>query len=247
MADLYDLGLREEDRVANKLGGGFPKGSLMFVEGPDGGGKSVWSQRFTYGFAEQGYSVTYVSPELTTREFIDQMDSLSYNISTHLLKQNVLFLSADVDTEERLRENKDRRRELITELMNAKTMWEADIVILDSFDALLNHDPRFDEVVTDSEGDTAMQNFLTFLDKMLNKGKTVIILANPNAVDEGALRPLRSSSDIYTKIELNKVGQEIRKSMDIMRYSNMQNIVDDTVSYSVQSGVGIVIETRTVT
>lgn len=248
MTRLYDLGRRDSDRVASKFGGGFPRGSLVYIEGPDGGGKSVWSQRFTHGFAEQGYSVTYVSPEMSTREFIEQMDSLSYNIEGHLLRENVLFLPADVDTEERLdSDNADRRRELITALMDAETMWRSDVIILDGFDALLNHDPRFDEVRAESEGDLAMQNFLSFLDTLQSQGKTIILLANPNAVDEMTLRPLRSEADVYLDIGVTKVGQDMRKNLDVRRYSSMQNTVDDSIGYSVQPGVGIVIRTRTVT
>jgi len=58
------------------LGGGFPKGSLIMIDGASGSGKSALCQRFSYGLLDNKNTVTYVSTQLTTQNFIRQMKSL---------------------------------------------------------------------------------------------------------------------------------------------------------------------------
>ena len=50
--NLYSLGLDSRDRLNHELGGGFPKGSIVLVEGDYGAGKGAMSQRFSFGFCE---------------------------------------------------------------------------------------------------------------------------------------------------------------------------------------------------
>ena len=73
-------------------GGGFPTGSLVVIEGGSGGGKSTICQRISYGLIEGGTSVTFISTQLTTKGYINQMYSLDYPIAPHLLKGTLLYI-----------------------------------------------------------------------------------------------------------------------------------------------------------
>jgi len=88
--DYISLHLDRDD-LNDKIGGGLPKGSLMIVEGESGIGKSILCQRITYGALVNGYTVTYISTEMTTLDFVRQMASLNYNIETYLFN---LFLTS---------------------------------------------------------------------------------------------------------------------------------------------------------
>ena len=77
MAGLYGFEL-ERDGLNRSLGEGFPKGIIGLTMGEYGSGKSAIMQRLCYGFLQNGVTVTYVSTELTTKGFIDQMKSLEY-------------------------------------------------------------------------------------------------------------------------------------------------------------------------
>ena len=126
--DILSIGLEGHDQLNAELGGGFPPGSIVLMEGDYGAGKSALSQRFSYGFTQEDTTVTYLSTELTVSGFIDQMHSLSYDVTSELLEEQLLFLSADFDSGGALRGNEDKeRKELLKRLMDAEAMWEPDV------------------------------------------------------------------------------------------------------------------------
>ena len=241
MNDYYSLGLSDSDRVDHAFGGGIPAGSIVLIEGVDGAGKSVLSQRMVHGTASEGAYVSYVSTEMSAGEFVQQMHSLSYDVVDQLLGGQVLFLSADVDTHR----NGDQR-ELLSRLTERTLLWQGDVIVVDAFSALLRNDPRFDAITGVGDEDHAMESVLTFLTSMTKKGKSVVLTADPEAVTERALMPIRSVADVFLQIETESVGQDIRRTVRVRRFANMQEPVDDTIGFNVQQGRGITIVNRTV-
>lgn len=241
MTDYYSLGLEGRDRVNTAFGGGIPDGSLVLVEGEDGAGKSAISQRLSYGMAEEGVYVTYISTELESWEFVEQMHSLSYDVVEHLLGEQLLFLHADVDTI-----GDGEKRKLLSRFVNATTLWRADVVFVDSLTGLLRNDPSFEAVSGTGDEDHVVQRLISFLRKVTQQDKTVILTVDPTSVTENALRPLRNVADVYFEIETNTVGQEIRRQIRVRRFQNMKTPVDDSIGFTVQQGRGMSIVSRTV-
>ncbi|MGB9965989.1 ATPase domain-containing protein [Halobacterium sp. CBA1126] len=248
--NLYSLGLDEHDRLNNELGGGIPGGSIVLIEGDYGAGKSAMSQRMTYGLCEEDHSVTLVSTELTVRGFIDQMHSLSYDVEEHLLNENLLFFQADVDSGgSTLRGDSDEegnRMQLLKRLMEAEKMWEADVVIIDTFDAILRNDPKFEALVRQNEERQAALEIISFFRDLVSKGKVIVLTVDPSTVDEEAIGPFRSIADVYFELQMAEVGNDVRRSIAVRRFAGMGEQVGDTIGYSVRSGTGIVIESRSV-
>ncbi|MCU4751735.1 AAA family ATPase [Halobacteria archaeon AArc-curdl1] len=240
MTDHYSLGLTETDRVNNAFGGGLPEGSVVLIEGEDGAGKSALSQRFSYGMASEGTYVTYISTELESWEFVQQMHSLSYDVVDFLLDEQLLFLHANVDTHSRGAE-----RQLLARLADAQTLWRADVVFVDTLSALLRNDPNF-EAADPEDADHVLQRLVTFLRQVTLQEKTVVLTIDPTSVADDALRPLRNVADIYLDIETAAVGQEIRRQIRVRRFQNMKNPVDDSIGFNVQQGRGLSIVSRTV-
>ncbi|MFC7239992.1 ATPase domain-containing protein [Saliphagus sp. GCM10025317] len=240
MTDHYSLGLTETDRVDNAIGGGLPEGSVVLIEGEDGAGKSALSQRFSYGMAEEGTYVTYISTELESWEFVQQMHSLSYDVVDHLLGEQMLFLHANVDTHSR-----GKKRQLLARLADAETLWRADVVYVDTLSALLRNDPNF-EAADPADTDHVLQRLVTFLRQVTLQDKTVVLTVDPTSVDDDALRPLRNVADVYFDIETSAVGQEIRRQIRVRRFQNMKSPVDDSIGFNVQQGRGVSIVSRTV-
>jgi flagellar protein FlaH len=247
---LYELGLEDRDRVNASFGGGLPRSSIGLIEGEHGAGKSIITQRFAYGLCETGTHVTYVSAEETAQGLIDQMRSLDYDIVDHLLEEQLLFLHADVDTrdtfEERNGNSDGEQRELLDRLMRASVMWRSDVVIVDGFDAILLHDPHYEEIRDQGEEDDIMQNLVTFFRRVTADGTTVVVTANPDSMSGQALRPIRNVSDIYIVLDQQTVGNEVRKRMVVKKFAGMGNQVDDNIGYAVQAKRGLTIVTRTV-
>ncbi len=244
---LFTLGLDDHDRLNAELGGGVPKGSIMLLEGDYGAGKSAMSQRLAYGFCETGTAVTYLSTELTIGGFIDQMHSLSYNVEDHLLDERLLFLHADLDSGSSLTGGGDEdRKDLLKRLMEADVMWEADVIIIDTFDAVLRNDPKFEALVRQNDERQAALEIISFFRNIISQGKVIVLTVDPSTLDEEAIGPFRSIADAYLKLEMIEVGNDIRRQISVKRFAGMGEQVGDTIGYSVRSGAGIVIESRSV-
>ncbi|WP_435335158.1 ATPase domain-containing protein [Haloarchaeobius sp. TZWWS8] len=241
MNGYFSLGLTDADRVNHAFGGGLPEGAIVLVEGVDGAGKSVLSQRMAYGIASEDAYVGYVSTELAAGEFVKQMHSLSYDVVDQLLSGKVLFLHADVDTH-----RGGERRKLLSRLTQPSVLWQGDVVVVDAFSAFLRNDPEFDAITTAGDEDHKMESILTFLQGMTRKGKTVVLTVDPEAVTEKALTPIRSVADVFLQIDTETVGQDIRRTIRVRRYANMRDPVDDSIGFNVQQGRGLTIVNRTV-
>ncbi len=241
MSDHYSIGMTGRDRVDNAIGGGLPVGSLVLIEGEDGAGKSALCQRFSYGMAEEEYNVTYVSTELESWEFVEQMNSLSYDVTDHLLEERLLFLHADVDTH-----RPGTQRQLLERFTNARTLWMADVIYVDTLSAILRNDPNYDAMSQQGEEDRVIQRLVSFLGQVLMQDRTVVLTVDPTSVTEEALRPLRNAANVYFEIETQTVGQEIRRNVLVRRFQNMKSPVDDSIGFSVEQGRGISIVSRTV-
>jgi flagellar protein FlaH len=244
--DHYSLGLGERDRVDHAFGGGLPHGSLVLIEGGDGAGKSVITQRMTYGMAAEGTHVAVVSTELTAREYIDQMHSLAYDVVDHLLTEQVLFLHADVDTHVQRGDTIEGTRPLIAQLTGPSAVWRADVVVVDGFGSLLRNDPGFDSAAANGDEDHLVQGFISFIRQVTATGSSVVLTVNPSLVSDRALQPIRDVAEVYLSIERSTVGQEIRRKALVHRFAGMKRPVDDTIGFDVQQGRGLVIVSRTV-
>lgn len=246
-SNVYSLGLDDRDRLGHELGGGIPEGSIVLLEGEYGAGKSAMSQRFTYGLCEEGNTVTYLSTEIETSDFVQQMHSIGYNVERHMLDERLLFLYADLDTGRRLAgEGTGERKQLLNRLMEAEVMWQADLVIIDTFDTLLRKDPKFEALIRQNEERQAALEIISFLRDVVSGGRTVILTVDPSTVDQEAIGPFRSIADVYLELQMIEVGNEVRRQLNVKRFAGVGEVVGETVGYSVRADTGIVIESRSV-
>lgn len=247
--DLYSLGLGERDRLNKELGGGIPPGSIVLVEGDYGAGKSAMSQRFAYGLCEEGQTVTMLSTELTVGSFLDQMHSLDYGMVEHILDENLLFLHADIGDSNTFRggdDDESDRMDLLKRLMDAEVMWETDVIIIDTFDAILRNDPKFEALVRQNEERQAALEIISFFRDVIAEGKVIMLTVDPSTLDADAIGPFRAIADVFLELEMVEVGNDVRRQISVKRFAGMGEQVGDTIGYSVRSGTGIVIESRSV-
>jgi flagellar protein FlaH len=246
--DLFSIGLKERDRLNKELGGGIPPGSIVLVEGDYGAGKSAISQRFAYGLCEEGHSVTMLSTELTVGSFLDQMHSLDYDMVEHMLDENVLFLHADIGDGNTFSgdDQQEDRKDLLKRLMEAEVMWETDVVIIDTFDAILRNDPKFEALVRENEERQAALEIISYFRDVISQGKVIMLTVDPSTLDEEAIGPFRAIADVFLELQMVEVGNDVRRQINVMRFAGMGEQVGDTIGFSVRSGTGIVIESRSV-
>ncbi|MCG7849557.1 MAG: ATPase [ANME-2 cluster archaeon] len=221
----------ERDEFNRRLGNGFPDGSIAFIEGDNGSGKSSISQRITYGLLENGYTVTLISTQLTTKGFINQMYSLDYPVASHLLKNNLLYIPVLP-----LIKSSKNRIDFIERLMNAEALFKKNVIIIDTISALIKQ----------SADTTKGLELISFLKKITGMGKTVILTANLNELDNTIYSQFISTSDIYFTLKVRPLGNEIKRTIIVNKFTGARSPVGSMVGFRIESKVGLVVEIASV-
>ncbi len=220
---IYSMGIKR-DELASRLGGGLPVGSIVLLEGEEGSGRSVISQRMAYGILENGHSVGYISTELTMKDFIDQMYSLEYEIGEYLPDLSLLYIPVYP-----LMGKTRPREDFLKKLMTSPQLFRNDVIFIDTLSSLVSQD-------IDEEN---CLRFLAFLKKLANIGKTIVLTIEDQQED---LDPLRIASDIYIILRSDLVGEEIQRTLNVKRYIRARGKVNDVIRYRIEHGIGLVIE-----
>jgi flagellar protein FlaH len=220
--DLYSIYL-ERDELAEKLGGGIPKGSIVFIEGEEGSGRSVLCQRLGFGVLKNGHSLTYISTEMTVKDFIDQMYSLDYLITNHLSTGKLMFIPVYP-----IIGNPRPKGDFLHKLTTSHQLYRNDVIVIDSFSSLV-----------DADDSTDLLAFMSFLKKMANQNKTIILTAEKG---KRGLDPLRLASDLYIDLNMKVGGDGIKRMIQVKRYIRARDRVDEMVGFRIEPGIGLVIE-----
>lgn len=215
------------DELHRRLGGGIPAGTIMLIEGDRGTGKSIFCQRLLYGFLRNGHSATYISTQLTTREFISQMDSLGYSIIQDLIKRKLTFVSLYP-----LLVGVSDKKKFLSRLTGASTLWNPDVIIIDSLGSLLPENPILEEV----------QAFSMHLKKITSLGKVVIITVNPDEINPRTLSILEEVSTLLVRLSVKVFGGDLKNSATIIKYNNAEGIFQKIIPFRVEPRVGFIVE-----
>lgn len=229
MVEIREIGI-ERDELADSIGGGFPSGSLGILEGRYGTGKSLLSQRLTYGFLENDYSVSYISTELTVKGFIEQMNSLRYNITSKLLDHSLLFIPIYPLVSE-----KEGKMDLSTKLMEGERIFKSDIIFIDTFSFLILQDPNPDSSLSKLDG---------FFQKLLAQDKTILLTSEPGHKE--LLSSLYSSAHLLIELVLNQQGGRVSHEIEIKRFAKAGGSVSRTIAFRVEPKIGFVMEITSV-
>ena len=216
------------DELSAKLGEGIPESSLMLIEGNDGGGKSIIAQRLSYGFIKNGVSVTYVSSELHTMGFVEQMSSMGYDITEAILHERLIFIPMfPYLGNVKLRDN------FIDKLMSTKRIFDSDVIIIDTLSYLIIQENITKKKVFD---------IVNFFKKMLSLNKTIIICVDPTQLNEEFLNIIRAVSDIYMTVEAKEVFGVLLRVATIRRFRRAAKEVITQFPFKVEPKVGLSIE-----
>lgn len=217
----------ETDELHRRIGSKVPAGSLLLIEGEDSAGKSIVSQRLLYGFLVNGHSVTYVSSELTTKDFVNQMRSLSYSVGAYLRMKKLLFIPMFPTMAKVV-----PREDFLERLMNARQLFENDAIIIDTLNSLIVE--RF------SKED--IFSLISFLKKIISMDKLVIITVDPTLFDSNVLKILRAVCDIHFKLNLKLIEGNIKRSITVNRFRGGVKQVSQAIGFRVEPRIGFVME-----
>ncbi|HVM45358.1 MAG TPA: ATPase domain-containing protein [Candidatus Thermoplasmatota archaeon] len=232
----------ERDELAERLGGGLPKGALVVMEGEFGTGKSIVVQRMVYGLLRNSCRVTYVSTELTTLHFIEQMHTLDYAVEEFIFNRSLLFLP--VYPVLGFRGNK---ADLMDRLLNAKRMYASDVIVIDAFSSIVKDWMRSQvKEMTDHEMTARIEDALYHF-KLLNaKGKSVILTFQPGDVPDDIAAGLKAAADAYLSCKIDNVGGVVSRSIFVRRFGRAERPVADIIPFRVEPKTGFIVEIKSV-
>ncbi|HVL88034.1 MAG TPA: ATPase domain-containing protein [Candidatus Thermoplasmatota archaeon] len=234
----YGFGL-DRDELCERFGGGLPRGSLVIVEGEYGAGKSILSQRLSYGLVQNGHSVTYVSTELTTAGFLDQMESLKYDVEKAVVEERLVFIPVYP-----LLGARAPRHDLLRRVVRTQKMYTKDVILFDSFSKFLADHERMS-----GSSAAAMEQIeeALYLFKRLNSlGKTIVVNFESGQVRDEVASLFKESADMFLSLKFELLGNVAARRIVVNRLSRAQGRFGDVIGYRVEPGVGIVIEIKSV-
>lgn len=216
------------DELHRNIGGAIPKNSLILMEGVDGAGKSVMAQRLSYGCLENGTTVTYISSELNTMTFIEQMDSMDYSVKFNLIEGRLLFIPMFP-----LMGKTTLAKDFFKRLMETEKIFENEVIIFDTLSFLM---------IRDNISQTEVYDFVGLLKRHTSLGKTIIFCVDPDHLSPTFLTLIRSVCDIFLKLELKKfAGSQIRV-INVQRFKRPMGDVITAIPFKIEPGKGLAIE-----
>jgi flagellar protein FlaH len=222
---------------------GLPTGSVVFVEGSYGTGESTLAGRIAYGLCEESFRLSYLSTEQPVGRFLDQMRSLSYDVTSALLDRDLLYLFGDRSTFDT---DDGEAPQLLSRLTATRRMWQQDVAIIDAFGDVLRYDPTFELLTARHDRRRAPQRVISFLRRVTRNGHTVVLTADPAGLAAETLEPFRAVADVLLELTATTGGRNTRRTIEVKRFMGMGRQVDDSIGFSIRPGIGIVVENRTV-
>lgn len=223
--DGYEFTL-EQDSLANAMGARLPNRSLWMIQGEVGSGKSLVSQRLIFGLLENGSKVLVITTELTTRGWIEQMESVGYPV-TDYIASGMLMVFSRFGVIAEAKEGVD-----LFDVLESDAVEKADVVVVDSASALI------------PEGMDASQHLATLqkLRKICSESRSLLLTVDPEEMDGKLLHKLRSSCEVLLDMNAGFVGGEIKRTIVVTRFLRAAGPVQASVGWRVEPYMGFIVD-----
>ncbi len=219
----------EKDGFAERFGQVIPDGSLIFLEGNEGSGKSIFCQRFGYTFLKQGYTCTYISTQYSVKSFLRQTASVGYDTRKYLMSGKLFFISTEVT----LAEPKPKET-FLNALITTQRIFDPEIIFIDSISTLLN----------ESLNENNLIDLTSFFNRLKGTGKIIMITANPNDWNNKIHSTFQMNCDIHYRVaHENMPGIGLVYKFYIEKFNGARNRYEPSTTFKVQPGTGLTIET----
>ena len=192
----------ETDSLADSMGLRLPNRSLFLLQGGVGAGKSLISQRLVHGMVHNGVKVLVITTELTTRGWIEQMESIGYGMTDFLREGRVMVLSRYGTVAE------SRSDVTLQDVLASPAIPAADVIVLDSASSLMP------QGISKAEQFELIQQFR----KVASDGRSFMLCADPEEMDSSLLHSLRASAEVVLDLENAMIGGSLKRSIVVTRF-----------------------------
>ena len=219
----------EKDGFAQRFGKEIPDGSLIFIEGKEGTGKSIFCQRFCYSLLRNGSTCSYVSTQYTIKSFLRQVHSVGYDMRNYLIRGKLFFISTEV----MLAETKPKST-FMEGLTTCKKLFDPDVIFIDSLSTLLLESLTEDNLI----------ELTNFFNRLKGSGKMIWVTGNPNEWSERIHHAFQMICDIHFKITRESMpGVGIVHNIYLEKFNGARHKYEPLTTFSVRPSVGLTIET----
>ncbi|RJU91000.1 MAG: hypothetical protein DWC07_02130 [Candidatus Poseidoniales archaeon] len=216
----------ETDSLADTMGLRMPNRSLYLLQGKVGAGKSLISQRLIHGMAHNGVKILVITTELTTRGWIEQMESIGYGMTDFIRTGQVMVLS-------RYGTVADSRQDVtFEEILNSPAIPAADVILIDSVGSLLPSNMEKQDHFT----------LIQQLRKIASEGRSFMLCADPEEMDGNLLHSLRASAEVVLDLDNILIGGELKRSIVITRFLRAAGPLQTSVGWRVEPGMGFIVD-----
>lgn len=228
----------ERDELGERFGGSLPRGSLIVIEGEEGAGKSVLAERLSYGLVSHGNTVSFVTTELTMAGFLDQMESLRYDVWASLLEERMVVIPAHP-----LLASHAPRHETLDRLLGGRRLFRKEVIVLDCFSKMLADHERFHGP---AESRARFEDALDFFKRLNGLGKTVVLTFETGETRPEVSELFKEAADVFLTLRFEVIGNAAQRRIVVNRLSRARGRFGDVIGYRVEAGIGIVIEIKSV-
>jgi flagellar protein FlaH len=160
--------------------------------------------------------------------FINQMNSVDYQIYESIMGEQLLFLSLLPQIGET-----EIKKNMIFDLLTSKKVFERDCAIVDIVsDFMVSKDISKEDIFQASKQ----------LTRIAGLGKTLILCVDPDQIDKKFLDMLRGNSDVYFFTEAKMVLGNMLRIINIQRFKMAAGEVSTAIPFKVIPKAGLAIE-----
>ena len=211
----------EKDGFAERFGRDIPEGSLVFLEGKEGVGKSIFCQRFCYSLLKNGHTCSYISTQFTIKSFLRQTASVGYDVRNYLMTGRLFFISTEVTLAETL-----PKHTFLEGLLTCRKVFEPEIVFIDSLSTLLKDSLSRDNLI----------ELTSFFNRITGSGKIIFLTANPSEWDDEIHNTFKMITSIHFKIARESMpGVGIVHNIYIEKFNGAQRKYEPRTIWSSSS------------
>ncbi|MDP6333912.1 MAG: ATPase domain-containing protein [Candidatus Poseidoniaceae archaeon] len=216
----------ETDSLADTMGLRLPNRSLFVLQGVVGAGKSLIAQRLVHGMLENGTKILVITTELTTRGWIEQMESIGYGVTEHIRDGQLMVFS-------RFGTIAESKSDVgLEQVLNSEAISQADVVILDSASALMPDD------LDDKQRFEMMQK----LRKISSEGRSIMLCLDPDEMDHKLLHSMRASSEVVLDLSTTLIGGDLKRNIVVTRFLRAAGPVQTSVGWRVEPSMGFIVD-----
>lgn len=211
--------------IDKKLADGLPLESLTLIEGENDTGKSVMTQQIIWGAMKASLNVDLYTSENTSKSFLNQMNSMSLDISDYYAWGYLrIYPMHTIGFEWGEEEMQGILKKIIRKIQKS----DADVIIIDSLTLL-----------TESTSQTDLLAFLTNCKNLVDHGKTILITLHTYAFEEDTLVRIRSICDAHLFMKKALVGDKYVMVMEVIKVRGARKTTGNVVSFEVHPGYGM--------